>query len=134
MAEAEEAVGEVFNVTGPEAITVNGFLDAMADAVGVAARKVYIPYGEGRESIDGLLPYASERSAVHSIEKLTRVTRFSPLYDVRSGMAHTYAWWREHRGLERIRFEPGRLGHDVDLAAEDALIARWDVAGAQAAS
>jgi nucleoside-diphosphate-sugar epimerase len=134
VAEADAAVGGVFNATGPESITVNGFLDAIADAVGVEARKVYVPYGEGRESIDGMLPYDSERSAVHSIEKLARVVGFTPLYDVRSGMAHTYAWWREHRGLAGIRFEPGKLGHDVDLAVEDALIARWDRAEAQAAS
>jgi nucleoside-diphosphate-sugar epimerase len=132
--ESEAAIGEVFNATGPEAITINGFVDAMAAAVGVEARKVYVPYGEGRESIDGMLPYDSERSAVHSIEKLNRLVGFWPLYDVKSGMAHTYAWWREHRGLAHIKFEPGKLGHDVDLAAEDALIARWDRAAAQAAS
>jgi nucleoside-diphosphate-sugar epimerase len=132
--ETETAVGEVFNTTGPEAITVNGFLDAMAAAVGVVAQKVYLPYGEGRESIDGMIPYQSERSVVHSIEKLNRVVGFWPLYDVSSGMAHTYAWWREHRGRQRIVFEPGKLGHDVDLKAEDALIARWERSAAQAAS
>ncbi len=134
VAESPAAVGEVFNATGPEAITINGFIDAMAAAVGVVAQKVYLPYGEGRESIDGMLPYLSERCAVHSIEKLNRMVGFWPLYDVKSGMAHTYAWWKQHRGLERIKFEPGKLGHDVDLAAEDALIARWDRPKAQAAS
>jgi hypothetical protein len=102
--------------------------------MGVLAHKVYLPYGEGRESIDGMLPYASERCAVHSIEKLNRLVGFWPLYDVKSGMAHTYAWWKQHRGLERIKFEPGKLGHDVDLPAEDALIARWDRSAAHAAS
>jgi nucleoside-diphosphate-sugar epimerase len=134
VSESPAAVGEVFNVTGPEAITVNALIDSMAEAVGVKAQKVYLPYGVGRESIDGLMPYQSERCAVHSIEKLNRMVGFWPLYDVRSGMAHTYAWWKQHRGLERVKFEPGKLGYDVDLAAEDALIARWDGAAAQAAS
>jgi nucleoside-diphosphate-sugar epimerase len=132
--ESDQAVGQVFNATGPEAITINGLVDVMAEAVGVRAEKVYLPYGEGRESIDGMLPYDSERCATHSIEKLGRVVGFTPLYDMKSGMAHTYAWWREHRGLQRIKFEPGKLGHDVDLAAEDALLARWDRPRAHAAS
>ena len=134
VAESPAAVGEVFNATGPEAVTVNGLIDAMADAMGVIAQKVYLPYGQGRESLDGLLPYNSERCAVHSIEKLNRLVGFWPLYDVKSGMAHTYAWWKQNRGVERTRFEPGKLGYDVDLAAEDALIARWDKPAAQAAS
>jgi len=134
VAESPAAVGEVFNATGPEAITVNGLIDAMAEAVGVVAQKVYLPYGAGRESIDGMMPYDSERCATHSIEKLHRKVGFWPLYDMKRGLAHTYAWWKQNRGLERIKFEPGKLGHDVDLAAEDKLIAQWDRPAAQAAS
>jgi nucleoside-diphosphate-sugar epimerase len=132
--ESDAAIGEVFNCTGPEAVSINTFVDALAAAVGVEARKVYLPYGEGRESIDGMMPYDSERSHCHTIEKLHRRVGFWPLFDMKSVLAHTYAWWREHRGLERIKFEPGKLGYDVDLAAEDALIARWDRQAAQAAS
>ena len=127
VAESPAAVGEVFNATGPEAITINGLIDAMADAVGVV-RTEGLPAVRRGPRVDRRHDAPTSRSAcaVHSIEKLNRLVGFWPLYDVKSGMAHTYAWWKQHRGLERIKFEPGKLGHDVDLAAEDALIARWD--------
>lgn len=127
-AECDAAVGEVLNATGAEAVSVNRLLDAAADAVGVQAAKVYVPYGEGRETMDGIVPFDSERSVVNSIQKLRSLVGFEPRYDIRSGMAQTYEWWKEHRGVEGTRFEPGRLGHDVDLAREDELIAKWDKA------
>ena len=65
---------------------------------------------------------------VNSIQRLRSVVGFEPRYDIGSGMAQTYDWWKEHRGVEGMRFEPGRLGHDVDLAREDELIAKWDKA------
>ncbi|MEE2775399.1 MAG: NAD-dependent epimerase/dehydratase family protein [Acidobacteriota bacterium] len=127
-AENPTAMGEVFNVTGPEAVSVNTLIHAFAAATGVEATKVYVPFGEGRESIDGIVPFQSERSVVCSTRKLEHTLDFQPRYDIRSGMAHTFDWWQRQRGIDGVRFEPGRLGHDVDLAAEDALIARWEKA------
>ena len=47
---------------------------------------------------------------------------FWPKYNIKSGLENTYRWWSKERGLERIRFKPGELGHDVDLAYENEVI------------
>ena len=125
-AESPAAIGQVLNVTGPEAVSVNTLVDAFAAAAGVEAEKVYVPYGRGRESIDGIVPFESERSVVCSIRKLNETLDFWPRYDIGSGIEQTFEWWSRERGVDGVRFEPGRLGHDVDLDAEDELIAAWD--------
>ncbi len=51
---------------------------------------------------------------------------FWPEYDLKSGLENTYQWWSNERGLEKIQFIPGKLGHDVDLAYEEEVIKKCD--------
>ena len=121
----DETVGQAYNINGPEAVTANGFIDAVADAVGVKPQKVFAPYGQVKGSMDGIMPLEGERFAFYSIQKAKDHFGFWPRFSIRSGMANTYAWWRQQRGLEKIEFAPGKLGHDVDLHYEDEMIKKW---------
>jgi nucleoside-diphosphate-sugar epimerase len=125
-AASDRTIGQAYNVTGPEAVTANGLVDIIADVLGVKAQKVYVSYGKVKGSMDGIMPLEGERCSVFSIQKAKDHFGFWPQFDLRSGMAQTYEWWRDHRGLKRIEFVPGKLGHDVDLAYEDQMIEKWD--------
>lgn len=71
-----------------------------------------------------VFPFPWPGSPVYDIHKAGEQLGFRPLFDIRSGLQHTYDWWRRERGVEGIEFTPGKLGHDVDLAYEDELSAQ----------
>ncbi|MBI3954346.1 MAG: NAD-dependent epimerase/dehydratase family protein [Chloroflexi bacterium] len=124
-AQSDASIGQAYNINGSEAVTANGLVDIIASVVGAKAEKVYVPYGQAKGSMDGIMPLEGERNAIYSIQKARDHFGFWPRFDFRAGIADTYEWWRKQRGLERIEFTPGKLGHDVDLAYEDQMIKRW---------
>jgi nucleoside-diphosphate-sugar epimerase len=89
------ALGEVFNVTG-ESVTVNRYIDVLADVVGDRPEVVQIPDamldslpGQGFGHLFGV-----RHHAMLSIEKAARLLGSSPRYDLHSGHADAYDWFR----------------------------------------
>ena len=121
----QNTFGQAYNVTGPEAITINGYIDLIASVVGVKAHKVYLEPSVMKTLKKPVFPFNWQRSSVVSIQKAKDHFGFWPKYDIQSGMKHTYEWWQKYHGVERIEFVPGRLGFDVDFAYEDELIKRY---------
>jgi nucleoside-diphosphate-sugar epimerase len=117
--------GEAFNIADPEAITINGYIDTIADIAGVKAQKVHLEPSALKETKGSIFPFPWLRSQVYDIHKAEEQLGFWPQFDIRSGLRHTYDWWQRERGVERIEFTPGRLGHDVDLVGEDEIIANY---------
>ena len=99
-----EAIGQAYNATATEAMTVNGYLETVASVTGVEAEMVHVEasaYGAmlsnlGPEHTVGLLDYPWREIAVYSNEKLRRGLGWSPRYDMRAGIEMTYHWWMEH--------------------------------------
>jgi len=120
-----EAIGHAFNIAGPEAVTVEGYIDAIAAAMGVTARKVHVPLEAMRKLDRPVFPFPWERGAYYSIQKAREVLGFQPAYPFNEGMRQTYRWWRESLGRGGTRFEPGKLGYDVDLAYEDRILSQF---------
>ena len=89
------AVGEVFNITG-ESVSVNRYVEVLADVVGEKPDVVYVP-----DSMLGDLPspvfshlFGVRHHAMASIEKAQRLLGFTCRYDLRSGHQDTYDWFR----------------------------------------
>ena len=89
------AVGEVFNITG-ESVTVNRYIEVLADVVGEKPDVVYLP-----DSMLGDLPgpvfghlFGVRHHAMASIEKAQQLLGFTCRYDLRSGHEDTYEWFR----------------------------------------
>ena len=85
------AVGEVFNISG-ESVTVNRYIDVLADVVGDEPDVVYLP-----DSMLGELPgpvfghlFGVRHHAMASIEKAQRRLGFTCRYDLRSGHEDAY--------------------------------------------
>ena len=121
----KKALGQAYNITGPQAITINGFIDTIAAIVGVKAQKVYVEPAGLKGLKTPIFPFAWDQNRVFSVQKAKDDFGFWPEYDFKSGMEDTYRWWRQERGPEKIELVPGKLGHDVDLTMEDELLQRY---------
>ena len=101
------AFGQVFNVTGEEAVTQLGFVDLIAEVVQRPATFVYAtkaPFGQN---------LAYDCHAVYSTTKIRRELGVRPRYTLASGLAQTFEWYVR----EKLDHRP------VDFAEEDALLA-----------
>lgn len=107
-AERDEAVGEVFHVTGGQAVTAGHFFSFYAEALGVRLRSV--PAGAARALIGpselashlGWQPPVSPRAVeyltregTYSVAKAARRLGWSPRVPLESGMAATLEWLAE---------------------------------------
>ena len=89
------AIGHVFNITG-ESVTVNLYIEVLADIVGEAPDVVKVP-----DSMLADLPgpvfghlFGVRHHAMMSIEKAQRLLGFRNRFDLRSGHADAYEWFR----------------------------------------
>ena len=104
----DEALGQTYNATATEAMTVNGYLETIASAMGVEAEIVHVEASAystmlvdlGTGHAGRLLDYVWREIAVYSNEKLRRGLGWSPDYDMRAGIEMTYRWWLE-QGLDK---------------------------------
>ncbi|MEW6142613.1 MAG: NAD-dependent epimerase/dehydratase family protein [Chloroflexota bacterium] len=120
-----EAVGQAFNIAGPETVSFDGYIDAVAGAMGIAARKVHVPLEAMRRLEKPVFPYPWEQGVGYSIQKAEDVIGFHPVYSIIEGIKQTYLWWKENVGLAGTRFEPGKLGYNVDLAYEEKVLLQY---------
>ena len=89
-----DAVGEVFNISG-ESVTVNRYIDVLADIVGEKPDVVYVP-----DSVLADLPgpvfshlFGVRHHAMVSMEKAQRLLGFTCRHDLRSGHQDAYEWF-----------------------------------------
>jgi len=118
-----EAVGKAFNVAGPDAVTIDGYLDIIAGCLGVKALKKHLPLGTMASLEKPVFPFFYERSSFWSIQKARDVLGFQASWGIEEGLRMTCRWWQENLGEAGTRFEPGKVGCNVDLAYEDGLLA-----------
>lgn len=120
--------GEIYHITGKQYFSDEGYVDTVADIVGVTPRKVFVPHDVMDEwfpripypVIQRLAPYIHgwRASSVLSIQKLREHLGWEPQHTFASGMAQTYEWFRRE-GLDRTL--------EFDFSHEDALLARLGV-------
>ena len=91
----EAAMGQVFNISG-DSVTVNRYIEVLAEVVGEAPDVVYLPdelLGDLPGTVFGHL-FGVRHHAMLSIEKAQRLLGFTYRYDLRSGHEDTYEWFR----------------------------------------
>ncbi|MBI2846343.1 MAG: NAD-dependent epimerase/dehydratase family protein [Chloroflexi bacterium] len=107
-----QVVGQAYTVTGPEAITIRGYISAIAKIVGVKPDILFLEPRVVDSLKRPIFPYAWQRSAVYSIEKAKSQLGVVPRYDFVSGHKHTFEWYLEN-GLDLM---------DWDFSYEDEVI------------
>lgn len=119
------AIGQAFNIAGPDAVTIERYIDAIAGVVGVAVQKVFVPLEVMSRLEKPVFPFPWESGAHYSIQKAEDILGFRPAYSFVEGIKQTYQWWKESLGAGGTRFEPGRLGYNVDFSYEDKVILEY---------
>ena len=117
--------GEIYNVTGKDYFSDEGYVDTCARAVGVDADKLFVPAevmdsispDMRRPLIQRLAPYIHRWDDATPIqeEKLKDHVGYEPFYTFESAVEQTYEWFMS-QGLDKQR--------EYDFSEEDALIAR----------
>ncbi|MDP6101994.1 MAG: NAD-dependent epimerase/dehydratase family protein [Dehalococcoidia bacterium] len=117
--------GEIYNVTGKDYFSDEGYVDTCARAVGVEPQKVFVPAGVMDEAsadvrrplIQRLAPYIHrwDESTVFGIGKLGDHLDYEPFYTFETATQQTYEWFIT-QGLDKQR--------EYDFSAEDELISR----------
>ena len=106
--------GQAYTACGPHAITGNGWVSVVGEAMGVVPEIVHVSperyEAMHRElGIAEVYPFEWTRSRVYLNGKAGRELEWSPGYKMADGMAVTYEWWRR-RGLYKV---------ERDFSAED---------------
>jgi nucleoside-diphosphate-sugar epimerase len=89
------AIGHVFNITG-ESVTVNRYIEVLADVVGEEPDIVHVPDSMLTDlpgAVFGHL-FGVRHHAMMSTEKAQRLVGFRNRFDLRSGHADAYEWFR----------------------------------------
>ena len=125
----KETLGQAFNIACAEAITIGGYIDTIAEVLGVKAKKVYLESKVMKHLEKPVFPFTWDYNAFYGIHKAKECFGFWPAHNVKEGLRHTYQWWETNLGIAKTRFEPGRLGYNVDLAYEDEIIKKSSEGG-----
>src|SRR5215213_4510167 len=86
---SDVANGQVFNLGGPEPISLRDLLDLMIEVAGRGSYKL-VPFPDEKKAIDIGSVYAD-------YNKIHRALGWEPLTDMREGLERTMAFYREHR-------------------------------------
>ena len=109
-------LGKAYTVCGPEAISINGWIDTIGEVVGVTPEVVHVDPKEfdalpdklGLSDSFQIFPYPWGRTEIYTNERARRDLEWSPRYRNREGLAMTYKWWLE-QGLDK---EPWDFSHE----------------------
>ena len=125
MALNHRTYGEIYNVTGKDYFSDEGYVDTCARVVGVEPQKVFVPAeimdevspAARRPLIQRLAPYIHrwDESTVFGIAKLRDHLGYEPFYTFETAVQQTYEWFMS-QGLDKQR--------EYDFSEEDELIKR----------
>ena len=113
---SSRAFSQVYNVSGPEAITLKGYVRTVGEVMGVTPEIVHIQSADLLEEIvssaQGVFPFGWAESSIYSDEKIRRDLDWHPRFTLQDGLAMTYRWWLD-QGLDK---------QEWDFSLEDRLL------------
>ena len=122
-AESDAALGGAYTICSPDAITANGYVRAIADAVGVDADVVHVEPRDYDSLGEQIFPFEWQAARVYTTTNALADLDWAPRYHMRDGLAMTYEWW----------VQQGQDGQDWDFSNEDEALARLGLGGPQPA-
>lgn len=111
----DAAAGQIYNVAGKQFSSITGYMQLMAEAVGVAGEIIVMPNDLPAHMRSPIVHWleASRGSMVFSIDKARRELGWEPRLTLAEGLADSYRWFREG----------GRERYEYDFAGDDEILA-----------
>ena len=118
MAGNPRTFGQSYNVTGPDMVTMNGYLQIIAKLAGRDVEVVYLDHWEATKAADqrrDLFQFPWQYSRIPSIQKAKEDFGFWPEYDAQRCTEDTYRWYKAQH-LDQMAY---------DFSFEDQLLATY---------
>ncbi len=103
----DHALGQIYTVAGPQAITINGYVSTIGEVMGVSPSTLRVDDGSFDSMVQRLgiraeeiYPFEWRVSNLYSIERARRELDWKPRYEMRDGLAMTYEWWTQQDDQE----------------------------------
>ncbi|MES2492311.1 MAG: NAD-dependent epimerase/dehydratase family protein [Pseudomonadota bacterium] len=115
------AAGEIYNVAGKQFSSIAGYMQLMAEAVGVTPQLVVMPDDLPAHMRSPIVHWleASRGGMVFSIEKARTQLGWEPRLSLAEGLADSYRWF----------VDGGRDGYTYDFTQDDEILAEIDRCG-----
>lgn len=118
-AASDHALGQAYNITGPDVVTINDYVRTIARVMNARAVLVHLSEGEANQvDVRRFFPYLWRASLVYSTRKAERELRFQPRYHFEEGHRQTYQWYRAQGLLEQAKTM-------FDFSYEDEVLRRF---------
>ena len=124
----DNCIGECYNITGDEIISLNDYIKLIAETMGQKVRIVNIPYDIYRELVSTkyYFPYCYKYSFVVDISKIKNELGYQPEVGIREGIRKTLDEWRDEYTKRDIPVKKSGVPEFISYDLEDLFISVWE--------
>jgi nucleoside-diphosphate-sugar epimerase len=111
----DEVTGQAYNVTAEKSVTYSGYVNTLAQIVGVEPQIVYVPLERMRGLPRPFWPYVWQRNLITTVDRAKCQLDWSQRYDFEAGHRHTYEWFQREGLADKLQPD---FAHEDELLAE----------------
>jgi len=122
------AIGECYNISGEEIISLNDYIKVIAETLGQKVRIVNIPHDIFKELVNTryIFPYCYKHSFVIDISKIKNELGYQPEVGIREGIRKTIDNWTEEYTKRITPYNKTGEYDFISYDIEDFFISVWE--------
>ncbi len=131
----DSAIGECYNITGDEIITLNDYIKLMAEVSAYKINLVNIPYEIFKQLVNTKyhFPYCYKYSYIVDISKIKNDLGYQPEVSIRDGIRKTLENWTDQYTRRITPYNPNGGYEFISYDLEDLFLMVWEKVSAQSA-
>lgn len=124
----DNAIGECYNITGDEIISLNEYIKLIAETMGKKVRVVNIPYQIFKELVNTkyYFPYCYKYSFVVDTSKIKIELGYQPEVSIKDGIGKTLKNWSDEYSKRITPYNPSGEFEFISYDVEDLFISVWE--------
>lgn len=124
----DNAIGECFNITGDEIISLNDYIKLIAEVMGQKVSIVNIPYDIYKELVSTkyLFPYCYKYSFIVDISKAKNELGYQPEVGIKEGIRKTLDNWTDEYSKRITPYNKTGESEFISYDLEDLFISVWE--------
>ena len=124
----DNAIGECYNITGEEIISLNDYLKLIAETMEEKVRIVNMPYKIFKDLVktNYSFPYSYKSSFIVDISKIKNELGYQPEVSIKDGIRKTLANWTDEYTQKISPYNPTGEYEFINYDLEDVLMTVWE--------
>lgn len=124
----DNAVGECYNLSGEEIISLNDFIKTVAEALAERVKIVNIPYQTFKELVPTkyFFPFCNKHSFIIDISKTKTELGYQPEVNIKEGLRKSIENWPDNYSKKVSPFNPTGEFEFISYDLEDVFISVWE--------